>query len=292
MPDQAIHHFFGQSVLSALPDSFNIDHGVFDFALSGPDDWFYCFTDPKICARGSYMHRNKTGAFLSALASEPQLFSYFSGYACHYFLDLNCHPYIIARTGMYDLTWSSRKYRGNHTAFERALDRWILQDNDSRHPITDEMLGKMLPSELEQPITMAYYSVFGWKHVYRDLLTAKEKMRKYLRILEDPSGAAKLLTTAVPHPMLRPLPYSRHYYSEEDILNLGHKKWHHPKDPSLEYTSSFLDLMEEALNQAVNAIAAVHDGDLSLIGNRSYLTGLELDDKRNNAKDTYSLLKR
>ena len=51
MPDLAVHFYFGRSVLSSLPPDCNIEHGEFDFALSGPDDWFYCFTDRKLCLR-------------------------------------------------------------------------------------------------------------------------------------------------------------------------------------------------------------------------------------------------
>ena len=293
MPDLAVHYYFGQSVLSSLKDSCSIDKGTFDFALSGPDDWFYCFTDRKKNPRGVYMHRHKTGAFLQALAAEPVLFSYCAGYLCHYILDATCHPYIIARTGTYDYTGKTREYRGNHTALERALDRWILEEKGStgRH-MSEYMLGKPLPQSLEQAMNRAYFTVFKWGDVYQDLLMAKRRMKLYLHFLEDPHGLSKLATDLFPHPLLRPLPYSREFYVGEDILNLEHKDWHHPQDVSLRSTLSFPELLEEARQEVVNIILAVSRGDLSLIGNRSYMNGFDLDDARCKAPETYDLLKK
>ena len=290
MPDVAMHYFFGQDVLTELPADIRIDPDVFVFALSGPDDWFFCFTNLLICARGRYMHRRKTGAFLKALAQKPSLFSYFCGYYCHYILDATCHPYIIAHAGSYDMTEQTRQYRGNHTALERALDRWIMDERMETRHLSEVVFSEPLPEELSLPIDLVYQNVFGWTNVFQDLLMAKKKMRRYTRILEDRNGFAKLVTDIVHHPLLQPLPYSRHYYETEDILNLSHRQWHHPKDPSLISTSSFPELLEQARKEAVAGITAVSHGDLSLIGNRSYLTGLDLDDKRNDNEETYSLL--
>jgi len=292
MPDLAVHYYFGQNVRESLPSEAEIIPDVFDFALSGPDDWFYCFSNRRLYSRGPYMHRNKTGEFLSALASEPSLFSYFAGFFCHYILDAVCHPYIISCTGRYDGTASTRKYLGSHTAFERALDRWILKDHPGKHPLTDVMFRRLLPSQMKEPVNRVYKSVFGWDNTFQELLTAKEKMRKYLHILEDPHGTAGLITSIVRHPFLLPLPYSRHYYEDTDFLNLSHRQWHHPGDPEMTSRSSFPELMKQAELEAVRAIAAARAGDLSLIGNRSYITGFDLEDERNNRPETFSLLER
>ena len=290
MPDFAMHYYFGQDVRSDLPDNLRIDPDVFCFALSGPDDWFFCFTNALLCARGRIMHRQKTGDFLRSLAAEPFLFSYFCGYFCHYTLDATCHPYIIAHAGTYDLSIQSRQYRGNHTALEHALDRWILNEHQETRSMTDILPQKPLPENYSEPLNYVYKKVYGWNNVFPDLLTAKRRMFRYLRILEDRSGYAKLITNIVPHPLLQPLPYSRHYYESEDILNLEHREWHHPKDPELKSTASFPELLETARKEAAAGIMAVTRGDPSLIRNRSYLTGLDLDDKRNAAEETYTLL--
>ena len=290
MPDMAVHYYFGQSVRASLPHTIKLDQGVFDFALSGPDDWFYCFWSKKLRSRARLMHNTKTGLFLRSLAAEPELFSYFAGFVCHYALDAICHPYIIVRTGMYDGTRRTRQYIGRHTALERALDRWILGENAGKHPITEKMLGRKLPQELASAINRAYHSTYGWDDVYKDLLAAKQHMRRYLRILENPDGMAKYVTYLVPHPFLKPLPYARHFFEDADILNTRHKEWHHPKDLLLSDNRSFPELMEDAEQMAVQIIEAAAHGDVSQIGNRSYITGMELDDIRNNAPDTYVLL--
>ena len=83
MPDLAMHYYYGQDVLKSLPSEIPIDPDVFCFTLSGPDDWFFYFTDVRKCTRGSYMHRYRTGEFLHGLAKQPVLLSYFAGYFCH-----------------------------------------------------------------------------------------------------------------------------------------------------------------------------------------------------------------
>ena len=283
MPDLAMHYYFGQDVMKSLPADIRIEPDIFKFALSGPDDWFYCFTDRARCARGSYMHRNLTGTFLRALAQRPAAFSYFAGYFCHHILDATCHPYIIACVGFYERTRETRQYRGNHMALERALDRWILQErgNQGRHPLTDVMFGQPLPASLEEPLNQSYQEVFSWKQVFPDLLDAKRRMYKYLHILEQPRGTAKIITSIVPHPQLKPMAYAQHYYKDADILNESHRLWHHPQDPALTSTSSFQELVEQARQEAVQVITDVYHGRLNGIKNRSYITGFELDDPRN-----------
>ena len=290
MPDMAVHYYFGQSVLSALPEKLNIDHGVFDFALSGPDDWFYCFTNPELWWRGRIMHNTKTGTFLRSLAVRPELFSYFAGYVCHYVLDSSCHPYIMSRTGKYDGTPQTRLYRGRHTALERALDRWILGDNAGKHPITDKMLGRPLPADIADAINQAYKSTYGWENVFDDLLRAKRSMHRYMWILENPHGKVRFITYVVPYSLIKPVPYSRHFYEKADILNTSHKEWTYPKDPQMRDCRSFPELLEDSRNMAVEMIEAASCGDLSKIGNLSYMTGLDLNDPRNKAADVYSLL--
>lgn len=294
MPDLAMHYYFGQDVMEDLPEDIRIEPDVFQFALSGPDDWFFCFTSGTKCVRGSYMHRHQTGAFLSALAKHPSAFSYFAGFFCHHILDATCHPYIIASAGSYERTKDTRRYRGNHMALERALDRWILKvrNNQGDHPLTDVMFGEPLPASLEEPLNQSYQEVFAWKDVFPDLLDAKRRMYKYLRILERSYGIAKVVTDVVPHPQLKPLAYAQRYYEQADILNLSHRQWHHPKDPSMTSTSSFPELVEKARREAVKVITEVHQGKLHGIGNRSYLTGLDLQDPRGQDKDSYTLLRK
>ena len=224
--------------------------------------------------------------------ARTSLFSYFAGFFCHHILDATCHPYIISCTGYYEFTKDTRQYRGRHTGLERALDRWILQvhDNQGEHPLTDVMFGAPLPASLERLINQCYQEVFTWKGVFPDLLEAKRRMYKYMHILEKPNGTAKIITSIVRHPQLKPLAYAQHYYEDADILNQAHRQWHHPKDPMLTSTSSFPELVEQARQEAVQVITEAYHGNLDGIKNRSYLTGLELDDPRNQIKGTYTLL--
>ena len=136
MPDIITHYRLGQAAYHRLaPDIQALIYGdVYDHATAGPDIWFsYRFWWPKgqkgRPERGNMMQHHKSGAFLLALAKRipkgdagSPLFSYLSGFICHYCLDRAAHPYIIYRSGEYDGTAATLSNRGNHMRLERALD--------------------------------------------------------------------------------------------------------------------------------------------------------------------------
>ena len=301
MPDYATHYYFGQEVLSALPKNISavIDQGLYDFALSGPDDWaLYRFYIPWLRhgknERAQFMHNQKCGDFLSSLIKEPALFSYTAGFLCHYVLDSTCHPYINAFSGEYLATPETIIYRGNHMAFEHAIDNSYLLEysNFKKHPISKEMTGKLLPQSLEHLINKIYFNVFGWQDVFKDLNEAKKGLRTFLWFAEDPHKVLKVFTNLFSHPTLRAVPYSRKYYANADIRNVTHQQWHYPQAPDIISTESFDDLFEKAKRKAVHLISLAFVGDSSEIGNTSYVTGLELTDPRANALKTFTPLER
>ena len=286
MPDLAVHYYFGQYVLHDLHDH-SIDQHVFEYGLTGPDDWDlfgFPFLKREYTSRCSLMHTQKTGAFLSALSKVPALHSYYIGYLCHYILDSTCHPYISAFAG--ELSPETAQYRGNHMAFERALDNLYLSKNAPSASITS-MIGEKLLLEFKVLINDIYQCVYGFSNAFDDLQKAKKGLKHYLRIVEDPSGLLKFLTSPIPHATIKALPYSRKYYSNADILNLSHQKWHHPNDPNLVFTSSFPELIDQANTAVIEILNGNHP-----IGNYSYLTGFDCDDPRNTNIQSFTPLER
>ena len=301
MPDYATHYYFGQEVLSVLPENIchAIDKTTYNFALTGPDDWslyriYMPFLRHAKNDRARIMHNEKCGEFLTALINTPDLFSYTAGYLCHYVLDSTCHPYINAFAGEYYSTPETEKYRGNHMALEHAIDISYLKKykNNKRHPISLGMTVSQLPKTIKLSVNKVYSDVFGWKNTFDDLIIAKKGLRLFLWFAEDPYKILKFATGLFKHPTLRAVPYSRKYYTNADILNLTHQKWHIPQAPGIESTESFEDLFEKAIIKAAHLITKAYYGDSSEIGNLSYVTGLDVDDVRNNAKGTYTPLER
>lgn len=301
MPDYATHYYFGQDVYKDLSNKVrqSIDCEIFDFALTGPDDWaLYNFWFPLLQKekrdRAAQMHTSKTGEFLTALGAEPELFSYTAGFLCHYSLDSIVHPYIIACTGTYDNTKKTALYRGNHMAFEHAIDNYMLKQNNNNesHPISKHMLGEPLPKAIQPLIDKVYKQVYGWEDAYNDICKSKRDLKKYLWLAEDPHKIIKFFTGFFRHPTLKAIPYSREYYISADICNEQHRQWHHPKDPALIYTDNLQTLFDKARNYAVLMIESVHDGHTDAITNCSYMTGFELSDPRNQAKESYCILPR
>ena len=301
MPDYAAHYYFGQSVLENLPKQIvnNINIRIFDFALSGPDDWaLYRFWIPSLRKgkneRASEMHTTNTGAFLSEISKEPALFSYAAGFLCHYAFDSICHPYVIACAGTYKDTAETKVYRGNHAAFEHAIDRYMLKQhhNAEPHPISKKMQGKHLPKDLRPIIDRVYKDIFDWDNAFRDIHRSKRDLKLFLWLMEDPNGIIRFFTKPFHHPTMNALLYSRAYYVNEDIYNLKHRIWHHPNDPLLASSESFEELIDKAVQRAVCLITDIFNQDFSRIGNVSYMTGFELSDPRNHAPESYCPLNR
>ena len=158
MPDLVSHYYFGEQVLASLPEATQtpIHKDIFFHTTPGPDVWFpmgfYGGKNKAKSKRGGYMHKNNTGAFLTALARECRsgtdrdaLFSYLAGFLCHYALDTVTHPYILYFTGEYDDTPETIAYRGNHMRLERAIDCWIIRSKyalvPGRFSITERFTG-------------------------------------------------------------------------------------------------------------------------------------------------------
>ena len=107
MPDVAVHAAFGREVLASLPPDvrFVICRDPWTFGLFGPDLWFMHKPWRRREGRGRRMHTTRPGAFLCALLDRAktspcreELFSWLSGFFCHYALDSMTHPYIIYMT--------------------------------------------------------------------------------------------------------------------------------------------------------------------------------------------------
>ena len=303
MPDVAVHIAFGEEVLASLPEAIRnrVSDTPFRFALLGPDVWFMHKPWIRQDGRGRRMHTTRTGAFLTALAEEalrsncPDLvFSYLAGFLCHYALDATAHPYIIYRTT------KEPHPPGAHRALEHSIDIRELGRQGfwgERHPMTGHGFRKArLPAAIGPALEAAYHRVYGWTNVRKTLNRAYWLFRFLYRLMENPWGICAGLARLTRSPALRSLAYSQSPYAKADVENEAHAVWRHSHDESLSYTESFAELRAMAKESAIRMISAVtvyldtpeHNPEKlrAAIGNRSYLSGLPVDDPRNWAEPT------
>ncbi len=301
MPDVVIHYAMGQDVKAALPPEIRekLQEAPYVIGLYGPDPWFMYKPWVHGSGRGRTMHTRKTGAFLLALAEEArkargtpageQLFSYLAGFVCHYAMDSASHPYIIWET--------TQIYRQSqsHRAFEHTLDMLEMKRAgkwQGKHPVTDSYLPDVrLPGEMRSGMDAAYRRVYGWEEAWRTENRCYGLFYKSYRITENPRGGASALARSTGRELLRGFCYSENYLAEVDAENLSHAEWHSAYDPEKAYRTDFPAMRREATERAVEIIRAARSWTLSgkgdpeelrqVIGNRSYLSGLDAEDPRN-----------
>ena len=298
MPDVVVHASFGNEVLGALEPAVRekMVPEIYTFGLFGPDVWFLYQPWKRQEGRGRRMHTTRTGDFLAALASQgkesarpEEIFSYLSGFLCHYALDSTTHPYIIYRTT------EEFHYKRCHTAFEHSLDRCQLTRDGvwgERHPITEYYLPALqLPQSMASVLNAVYQEIYGWKNTLPALNLCYARFRRVYRNMENPRGIGARLARLTRSGVIRGYVYSESPFADVDVENLAHAPWHHSHDESLISTESFPELRAWAATQAREWIAASYDslwtGRLrleelkKLIGNNSYLSGLPMGDPRN-----------
>lgn len=298
MPDVAMHHAFGLDVRGSLPEEIRkeLREAPFVFGLYGPDLWFMYRPGKRRQGRGRRMHTTRTGAFLTALAdrarsgeAREEMFSYLAGFLCHYALDSSAHPYIVWRTTE---TWVSPRA---HQDMEHALDAALLKREGlwgGKRPVTGHHFPKLkLPESLDADLDAAYGSVYGWRRVRKSLNRCYRQYRKFYRLIEKPRSLLTALSSLAPTPFLRSFPYVRSAFLDRDVENLSHAPWSQPGSGEETFTDSFPDLYAAAREDALRMISAAwafaRTGSVSgeelksVLGNRSYLSGLDAEDPRN-----------
>ena len=292
-----MHHHFGREVFSSLNTDIQREliEAPYTFAQYGPDPWFTYRPWQRREGRGRRMHTTKTGAFLLALArrardggARREMFSYLAGFLCHYALDSTTHPYIIWQTTE---TWPTKRA---HRDLEHALDLLLLQREgitEGNHRLTDAHFPKLkLPSSMRNDLDAAYREVYGWEGAWSALNKCFPRYRMLFRIMEMPRSLLTLLTDLFPTDGMKSLPHARCGFLNRDVENLEHQAWHEPYSREITSTESFPDLYEKAKAEAVRMITdcyAYLRGNITeeelakSLGNRSYLSGLDVEDPRN-----------
>jgi hypothetical protein len=312
MPNIITHALCAHDVLQLLkePEMLNDIHAhprLYSTASSGPDFLFYYkaypFQDAQAAAQvhsiGESVHREQVNAFythaidvIRAQAdprTKAQWISFIAGHLTHWSLDSCAHPFVFYRSG--EMKGDTRYW---HYRYESMLDTLMVQtikrmkltatrSYEMVHLKADEVLSA---AHLYQSVVKQVYSAHAWAEVDVYAQSFRDMMR-ISRWLFDPQTRLFPWVQRLEKRLKQDWNFSSHMVigdadAQHDVLNLNHSTWLHPStaDPS---TLSFVDLYEQAIVRAKNALEAFNDVIyheapkerlLNVIKNRSYDTGL------------------
>lgn len=325
MPGFRTHFIFGQICCKELKKSphardLRLYHLMKDFpeayslGLQGPDIFFYNIPSHLFHKHniGIRMHAKDTLSMFHSLLSlrgsiiDPTLQkladAYILGFIGHYTLDTICHPYIHYRTNKTSSKNENYTF-GCHVFLETDIDgamlahfyhkkfSWFRTGHTVALPSWQR---RFLSVFLQRAIEIAYPGSLVFAS---EIGEAMLSTRFLYDLMEDEHGWKKKLVRDVDkhlfhHAFLSPLIANDHLRTYHDPMNLRHKRWHNPWDPSLTSTADFYELLDRAnasylyrirrfgamctVRHGSNAYYAAFDSLLSDLGNLSYDTGLPI----------------
>ncbi len=317
MPDVWTHLLCGHDVISSLENQdwkrvLNEKINIFKLGCQGPDVFLYNdFWPWKKKKRGpkfgKIMHLKRTGDFfvesfkylkkrVNNYDDYLTLFTYLSGFICHFGLDRNAHPFIHYQAGVYDENdYATFKYSIYHKKLELIIDTILLKERKNlytyKYPAYKEIDVEKLPNVL-----IDFY-IYILKKLYKpeieiDFIEDSFKdMNKVLKIIHDPCGYKKVFLNMIDVVIKKQIDYSsliypRHIDDKKDYLNRKHNLWKHPCKKEEIYYESFDDIYmrsviesKEMIEGAIKYIKGeVREQELiRCFPNISYSTGKHVD---------------
>jgi len=291
MPDIITHILFGEDMIDTIDEwedsRWKRDllkrKELFILGCQGPDIFFYNDfwpwnrnkRGPKV---GSHMHLEKTGDFfmeglkyIKRNKHEKKdieaLFTYLSGFMCHFALDKKSHPYIFYFTGEYDKARPETvQYKGYHKRLELIIDTILLKEKRGiksyNYSIRGKIdVGKSLPESITNFYDYAFKEIYGL-NIDRGLANSSYKdIKKVFKLIYDPLGVKKGLLHTLDFFVNDRVKYSNLTYPRKidesiDYMNRNHNMWIHPCDKNEIHEESFYDLYKEALEDSKEMIAS------------------------------------
>ena len=280
----------------------------------GHDIFFFTFNIINFKTRkiGNYMHRNNTRDFFknmiiyikeNNLQNNYEIMSFLYGYICHYCLDYTVHPYVTYKTGIFKKRKKETyKYNSKHSELESYVDAYMINKHENMEPnkfkIHKFCFNTKVSKELSKLIDYTFDKTYNFKHMSLYIKEGIFNMRLLYGILRYDPHKIKMKTYNIidkilPKCIKKTSPISFAYTLDKDeyYLNLNHKKWNHPRYKNETYNYSFLDLYNNALDDALDIIKNVNDilynnksiNNLDKIFlNLSFYSGKDCNDKTKN----------
>ena len=170
MPACYAHYRFGDDMIKRLKPSIQKiilnDRELFDYGVQGPDIFFYNnpLSKNKVTQYGSRMHDTAAAVFFKSArvnyAGYPDrkesMMAYLLGFACHYALDMMCHPYIAKKLQVSKVS---------HYAIESEYDRHLMAEDDNFKGCID----RFHPTEYNSMIIARFFPLFDQKTILDSL---------------------------------------------------------------------------------------------------------------------------
>ncbi len=288
MPSSMTHTYFGLDVLKALPkncqDKICGKQEYFKLFCQGSDPFmFYHFFLGNKAREGmkiqSMMHHSATREFFIQVVSsiyynkllhQPEVMAYLYGYICHYYLDLYTHPLICYKSGIFKKSdKNTYRYNAVHQKLEYDIDLYMIQAREKDKPYRFKVYQHIFQvnefsPELKNVINESIDNTYHYPDICKIYLSSIRYMKLFFRYVNhDPTGIKlkiyKFIDKLTPLYITKLEELSYHHDFENDLssLNLEHLPWNYPWDLSQVFTTSFFDLYDAALVEAVKAIKVI-----------------------------------
>jgi len=281
MPSTITHGYFALDVYKKINNKKYIDIENLKTFAQGPDILFFYHSlnykkSKNIRDFGRYMQKNKTQDFFynlieyiknNKLEKNKQVISFLYGFIMHYSLDLEVHPYVFYKTGIYDnKKIETYKYKSLHHDIEKFLDSYIVNKKEGINPkkfklhkmfFNTKKYDRSLKDTIDYTFEKTYNKHNMSKYYY---LSTKIMKLSYYLIRYDPYSIKRYIYKTIYKLMpflslnLELLSYAEDYKNKMHYLNLEKKTWNHPCTKEEIYNYSFDELYEIALNKALNLI--------------------------------------
>lgn len=275
MPGFMTHYLFGVKNVKQLKRANNCQKlceiidahkTVFQLGLQGPDIFFYHFgSQLKRIRPGSIVHTRATGDFIKCLIEAPELFwseeqqqtarAYAAGFIAHYVLDAQIHPYVYCMTGAGKVL--EEKGYADHIALESDIDASLLMRYMKCLP-SEFPYGKTIAFDAETRRTVSEVLYYAYGVVFPELSLSKGFLSRAIRSMQvgtmltyNPHNYKRQIVSKAEQFLLGHLAISTvipsdHVKCNEDPLNLKHKQWHNPWQPSDCFISSVPEMIKKA----------------------------------------------
>ena len=319
MPDIWTHILCGQDVVASMTEGnwkeiLKSREKIFNLGCQGPDIFLYNDFWPWIKEKrgpniGRTMHLEKTGDFfiegtkyLKNMQDKKKdiidLFVYICGFACHFALDRNAHPYVHYYAGKYDKNRKDTvKYKGYHKRLELMIDTILIMERKNRKvhklSVRDEIdIGNVVPKNIVEFYQHAFNELYKIKAQDNLIDNSYRDIHRVLQLVHDPLGIKKVLLNTVDIIIRNDTSYASLTYprkiDDRDYMNKKRNLWNHPCDKREVYTDSFYDIYDRAVLQSremIRGIIFFLEGKITLEDlkklflNISYSTGKPISEK-------------
>lgn len=320
MPSIYTHYMFSQDVKNKLSKNIQAiinenKHYYNIFSQSFDNLYYYNFLSfkpgRKIRRLGSYAHYHNVNDYFTNiltyikknnLEDNSEVLCYLFGAINHYMADSHLHPYINYRTGRYSIKRKkeTKKYKGLHTNAEIRIDAHyyekVTNKQFKRFKIHKNFIKKVnFSKQLINTINFAFKETFQVDNMgYIFNKSYNQSKFVYQLLMYDPIGFKKLIYKIIdyitPFKDIVAAVFSLNKKPiEKEFFNLTHENWCNPIDNTIVYNSSWYDVYNEAATKAAALIEESYNflnnkitlkKISTLLGNNSYATGMDLNDKR------------